>query len=62
MDKKPDIITFYILWQGNTEEHCEKEMNQIGVDYELDNRKIEIVNPQTNYTDKEKLLTGRNIP
>ena len=33
MDKKPKSITFYILWPNNTQEHCEREMNQIGVEY-----------------------------
>tara|TARA_R110000868_G_scaffold178163_6_gene417713 strand:+ start:384 stop:689 length:306 start_codon:yes stop_codon:yes gene_type:complete len=45
MDKKPKSITFYILWPGNTEEHCEREMNQIGVEYY-----------HKKYTDKEKNL------
>lgn len=43
MDKKPESITFYILWPGHTEKDCDREINQIGVeDY------------QRKYTDKEK--------
>jgi len=33
MDKKPETIKFYILWPGNTEEHCDREMNQIGIEH-----------------------------
>jgi len=43
MDKRPENITFYILWKGNTEEDCDREMNQIGLEHY-----------QRKYTDKGK--------
>lgn len=34
MDKKnkPESIKFYILFPGDTEEDCDREMNQIGIE------------------------------
>lgn len=45
MDKnnKPRNITYYVLWPGNSEEHCERDMNQIGLEYY-----------QKKYVDKDK--------
>jgi hypothetical protein len=45
MDKREETksITFYVLWPGNTEEHCDREMNQLGVEHY-----------RKKYTDKEK--------
>jgi hypothetical protein len=45
MDTKQETknITFYVLWPGNTEEHCDREINQVGVEHY-----------RKKYTDKEK--------
>lgn len=41
--KRPESIKFYILFPGDTEEDCEKEVNQVGIE-----------TYQRKYTDKEK--------
>jgi len=43
MDKRPEEITYYILWRGDTEQDCDREINQVGIEHY-----------RRKYTDKEK--------